>query len=312
MNIIYSLFYWNQNGRYLFSRTKFLTIVTFMVCFVASLTTPPFLFPVVMGAVVAVPVYIVGFIIHKVMKIDSSFYEGDLISDIKHFLLYWHNSEFELSKTKFVTLAFILVGIFAGLSSVITGASAGVALAYNLISLFFAVPVLIIGSAYHKIKTRNAPQIKAPQYIEHKTEKKAEPVEADFELPSRSANNLTAVNGLKKEFDEKEIKTRELIRAKFAPPQLTYDRFITVVDNCSKIFNEHYASCVNLINFASEDSKKVEDEIESKMDVLKTLIAKLDELSGELAISMSKKNDDIDVVLNDMEDLISSIDDYEN
>lgn len=313
MNIIYSLFYWNQNGRYVFSRTKFVTIVTFLVCFVASLTTPPFLFPVIMGAVIAIPVFVVGFIIHKTVKIDSGFYEGDLISDIKHFLFYWHNSEFELSKTKFVTVAFILVGMLAGLSTVISGGSAGFAMAYNLISLFFAVPVFAVGFAYHKIKTRGNPQIETAKVSEPQIEKTAKPIEANIELPAKSTDHMAAINELKDEFDEKERNARELIRAKFAPPQITYDRFITVVDNCSKIFNEHYTSAVNLINFASEDSERVENEIESKINVLKSLIGKMDELSSELAISMSKtKDDDIHVVLDDMEDLISTIDDYDN
>lgn len=313
MNVLYSLFYWDVNGRYVFSRTKFLTIVTFIVGFVASIFTDMFLFPVIMGAALAIPVFIAGFIVHKTGIIDSSFYEGNLVEDIKHFLLYWYNGEFELSKTKFVTLAFIILGMFAGLGSLISGAQAGFVLAYNLISMFFAVPVFAVGFTYHTIKSKVNPQLETRKVTKPKIEKTEKPIEADFELPSKSANSMASIEGLKKEFDEKETKTKELIEAKFTPPQLTYDRFITVVDNCSKVFNQHYASVVNLINFASEDSERVDNEIQSKIGVMKSLIDKLDELSSELAISMSKtKDDDVHGVLGDMEDLITTIDDYEN
>ncbi|WP_407375604.1 hypothetical protein [Methanobrevibacter sp.] len=311
MNILYSLFYWSENGRYVFSRTKFLTIVAFLVGLVASITTPLFLFPVIAGAALAIPVFVVGFLVHKILKIDSGFYEGNLLSDIKHFLFYWHNNDFEISKTKVVTVAFILMGMVAGLGSVISGAPSGFALGYNLVSLFFAVPVCAVGYGYHKIKTHNAPQIKAPEYSERKIEKTAQPIETSEEPPKVFKDKKEEIEELKKEFDQKESQTRELIAAKFTPPQLTYDRFIHVVDNCEKLFNQHYSAVLNLINFSSGDSQKIDDEIASKTDIMKSLIGKLDDLSSELAISMSKsKEDDVHGVLSDMENLISSIDDY--
>ena len=45
---------------------------------------------------------------------------------------------------------------------------------------------------------------------------------------------------------------------------------------------------------------------------MESLIEKLDDLSSELVIQMSKtKNEDIHTVLNDMENLITSINNYE-
>ena len=121
------------------------------------------------------------------------------------------------------------------------------------------------------------------------------------------------INELKKEFDESELATKELIKAKFEPPQITYDRFIAVVDNCSEIFNEQYSSAINIINFSNNDSERVDEEINSKINILQSLIDKLTDLSSELAINISKtKDDDIDNVLNDMENLISSIHNYED
>ena len=69
---------------------------------------------------------------------------------------------------------------------------------------------------------------------------------------------------------------------------------------------------MNLINYSKSDSAKIEGEIISRMDNLKSITDKLDDLSDELVISMSKSNDeDIHNVLNDMETLIDSINDYD-
>ena len=107
--------------------------------------------------------------------------------------------------------------------------------------------------------------------------------------------------------------TKELIKTKFEPPQITYNRFIAVVDNCSKIFNEQYTSALNLINLSNNSSEKVDAEINSKINILQSLIEKLNDLSNELVINISKtKDDDIDHVLNDMENLISSINNYKD
>ena len=111
----------------------------------------------------------------------------------------------------------------------------------------------------------------------------------------------------------KESRARKLIETKFSPPQITYDRFIDVVDECSEIFNEQYLIILNLCELSENNSVAVDDEINSKINILKSITDKLDDLSSELVINMSKTNDDdIDYVLEDMENLISSVNNYKD
>ena len=93
--------------------------------------------------------------------------------------------------------------------------------------------------------------------------------------------------------------------------EITYDRFIDVVDECSKIFNEQYLIILDLCELSQDDSVKIQNEINSKLKILKSITDKLDDLSSELVINMSKTNDDdINYVLEDMESLISSVNNY--
>lgn len=185
-----------------------------------------------------------------------------------------------------------------------------------IIALIVSVPVFIIGFIISKIIGKNN---KSPQNTSSANTSNQNVAEIDKNIKPIKTNNLNTdsrvlkINELKKEFDEKELTTKELIKAKFEPPQVTYDRFISVVNNCSKIFNEQYSSALNLINLSNNDSEKIDEEINSKINILQSLIDKLNDLSNELVINISKtKDEDIDNVINDMENLISSINNYNN
>ena len=114
------------------------------------------------------------------------------------------------------------------------------------------------------------------------------------------------------EYDSKEKHLRDLIAKRFEPPQLTYDRFIAAVDNCTKIFNEKAESVQSIIDLASDDSKRVDDEIKSRMEILNSLIDKIDDLTDELVLNIGKSGDvDVKDLLVDMEDLIDSVKNYD-
>ncbi len=56
------------------------------------------------------------------------------------------------------------------------------------------------------------------------------------------------VDGLKKEFDEKESSIKGLVNIEFEAPQIIHDRFMEVIDNCSNLFNQQYESVLKLID----------------------------------------------------------------
>ena len=262
--------------------------------------------------------FIIGFLIHKFVKIDSSFYKGNIVEDLKHFLFYWYegSNKFRLSKTKIITVIILIIGFINGLQTSIAGESGGYVIGTILVSVVFAIPVSLIGFVLHKSKSKNNTSTGYVDNNVNDADHKASKTVLNEDISDISLNYVNYVlkaNELKKEFDEKEFKTRELIKTKFSPPQITYDRFIAVVDNCSKIFNEQYLSILNLVNYSKSDSEKIKNEINSKIDNMESIINKLDDLSNELVINVSKSNDeDINNVLNNMESLIASIHNYED
>lgn len=67
-----------------------------------------------------------------------------------------------------------------------------------------------------------------------------------------------------------------------------------------------------MINLADEYSPRIASEVESKIDILKSIIENLDDLSNELILNNNLSNkDDVDNLINDMDNLIDSVKDYE-
>lgn len=67
-----------------------------------------------------------------------------------------------------------------------------------------------------------------------------------------------------------------------------------------------------MINLADEYSPRIVSEVESKIDILKSIIENLDDLSNELILNNNLSNkDDVDNLINDMDNLIDSVKDYE-
>ena len=122
------------------------------------------------------------------------------------------------------------------------------------------------------------------------------------------------VEELRDIFDEKEQTVRGLIEKRFKPPQITYDRFMTTIDKSHDLFYGEAEGALNIANLAVEDTPRVENEIENKIDTLKSIIDQIEDLTNELVINISsdeKSHDDVKVLIDDMENLIDSVKEYE-
>ena len=86
------------------------------------------------------------------------------------------------------------------------------------------------------------------------------------------------INDLKSLYDVKEKIVKELIEKRFEPPQLTYDKFISSVDNCTELFNDQIEIISNIINLATEHTSEIDYEIETRINILKSIIEKIDSL----------------------------------
>ena len=121
------------------------------------------------------------------------------------------------------------------------------------------------------------------------------------------------VNNLKALYDVKEEVVKDLIAKCFAPPQLTYDRFMNVIDNSHKMFYNQQDSALNIINLAAEDTPRIEGELESKISNMKAIIDQIEDLTNELVINLSsdeKTTDEVKNLLEQMEKLTSSVKEY--
>lgn len=147
----------------------------------------------------------------------------------------------------------------------------------------------------------------APSKVEDET--------PDAEIqPSSLKRYGDEVNSLKIQYDAKEKVVVNLIEKSFAPPQITYDKFMDSVNNCSKVFNSQVDSALNIINLATHESPRIDTELESKISNMKAIISQVDDLTNELIIYLSsnKKSDtDVENLFDDMKGLIDSVKKYD-
>ena len=133
-------------------------------------------------------------------------------------------------------------------------------------------------------------------------------------------NSLESLNSYKKEvnnlkvlFDVKEDVVRGLIKKRFEPPQITYDKFINLVDTSKKLFNIQVDSALNIIDLAVEDTPRIRSEIDKKINLMKLIIDEIENLTNELVININEDDttqQEVEDLLDDMGKLIDSVKDY--
>lgn len=117
---------------------------------------------------------------------------------------------------------------------------------------------------------------------------------------------------LKQEFNLKIKKLKKLIVEDFTDSKTTQDYFMAHIDYCEKIFNEKLAIINKIIEFESDDIEFIENQIENNVEALKLIIEKINDLSNEIIISIGSKNKkEIENVLEEMDNLINSVREYE-
>lgn len=339
--IKYTLFYWkNDNGMFTFSKTKFISLLIILVCASDfSLNHYSIIAGIFMGLIFAFPVFFVGWIFHKSRE-SNDFINYDntdkgLARDIIRTFIYWGDdvtSNFRLSKTKIISLlVFFLFGLINASYGLVVGSITG---------LIFAVPAFGIGYLIHqhnhedildkvpydkKIEPKKEPSVQKVKSLPEKPKPTFEKIDdskfavykkEEVETPKIHPSLLKykkQVDNLTKEFESKEINTRQLIEKRFGPPQLTYTKFMASVDKCSELFNNQVDAIMTVLNLATEENEAIDLQIKENINVLQLLIDKLDELSNELVLNIGKsksKEKDLNNFIDSMDDLIDSVKDY--
>ena len=321
-NLKETLLYWNYDGGIVLSKAKVGGILTFLFFFIAGMFSPVPAGVFVVALIFAGLVYFLGFALHKLKGAPSDatiqYNDYGLLRDLYHLFFFWQNKntgEFVASKTKIIS--FLVFVVFALICAFSYGPATFAVVI--LFGLFFEVPAFLIGCGIHKLTNPNptnpTKQIKPKKEPEKVKEvkkfnilnRKSEKVEK----PSRFGEYEEQINDLRDEFETKDKVVRDLIEKRFEPPQITYTRFISLVDKSGEIFNHEAQAALDIIGLATEDSPRIESELSSKVKILNSIIDKIDDLTNELILSMdSSKDDDVDNLIDDMEGLIDSVKDY--
>ena len=124
------------------------------------------------------------------------------------------------------------------------------------------------------------------------------------------------IHELENLYEIKEKIACELIEKRFSPPQITYDRFIGVIDSCNVLFHNQAESALKILELAIEHTPKVDAELKKRLETLKSIVEKIDELTNELAINLSNSeeesySEDVKDLLDDMQKLVESVKEYE-
>lgn len=315
-DLIYKLFYWKTDYGYMLSKSKLTSISVFLFFIACVFAGAPAPGAIALAFLFTALVFLLAFAIHKITskKVNpeaARHNDYGLIADLKHLLFYWQNKKtgaFVISKTKICSHIIFLIGFvifsFAPFVNFVGCIFAG---------LLFEIPAFLIGFAIHRI-TNPYPQ---GELIEKKISEKPKKT-IERKVKAKIPKKVSIPKGdsqmeiLRKEFDAKESNVRDLIEKRFEPPQLTYTRFIGIVDKSKELFYREYESANNLIKLNEDDSPRINEEIESKKEILRSIIQKIDDLSNELVLSMdSSKDGDVDNLIDDMENLIKSVKNYE-
>ena len=88
----------------------------------------------------------------------------------------------------------------------------------------------------------------------------------------------------------------ELIEKRFAPPQLTYNRFKRVVDDSHETFYSQLNAGYNILEMSNEYSTKVEDELKKSEEKINGLRQKTKLADEALLLKPSYDEDFIDEI----------------
>ena len=322
-----TLLYWNYDGNYVLSKSKVGAIGVFLFFFISGIISPAPAVMYVVALIIAALVYVIGFAIHMMKGRPSEavieYNNYGTVPDLLHLFFFWQNKqtgEFVPSKTKI--LSFLIFVVFCLICAF--GYSSATFAVVIIFGLFFEIPAFLVGCGIHKltnpnptnpkrVETESPKKISRNKKIMPKIRRQTKSEPPKVETVSKFTEYEDQIEELKVEYSSKEKIARDLIEKRFEPPQITYTRFISMVDKASEVFENESESALNILKLASEDSPRIDSEIKSKIKIMKSIIEKTDDLTNELILSMdSSDEDDVDNLIGDMENLVSSVKDYEN
>ncbi len=126
-------------------------------------------------------------------------------------------------------------------------------------------------------------------------------------------DKLPEINNLSEEFKTKENKASQLIEKRFKSSELTYDKFKSVLTSAHENFYIQRDSALEIIDLSSHKNEKLDSELSKRINALKSILEKVNRLIEALvidSIESRESEEDLKVLVEDMENLINSVEDY--
>lgn len=144
---------------------------------------------------------------------------------------------------------------------------------------------------------------------------KAEDMNNSMKMKDELQKYEDTIHDLKIRYQDKEDVARKIIKEHFPPPQMTYDRFMGEINSWNTIFLEQSNLALSIINMDLEYTEKVEQELRKRINILKSIVEKMEELTIELTLNLnnSTKNSDVgelEELLAEMQNVIDSVKEY--
>jgi hypothetical protein len=123
----------------------------------------------------------------------------------------------------------------------------------------------------------------------------------------------TEIDNQKQAFDKKEENITGLINKRFENGELSHNRFMSVIDNCHKLFYHQFNSSTSIIEMAPEYSERLDETVKDKISIMESINDEMNNLIEELIIHDSdneKSEEDLKELFANMDNLINSVKDY--
>lgn len=119
------------------------------------------------------------------------------------------------------------------------------------------------------------------------------------------------IENLKEEYDVKMGKAVELIKKEFDPSEISYNDFISTLNNSNNIFYNNVEVALDIIELSSNPSVKIKNELDNKINTLNEIIDKLEDFIDELIIHIAEGSEkEVKNLTKELDDLIDSVKDY--
>lgn len=121
------------------------------------------------------------------------------------------------------------------------------------------------------------------------------------------------IDNQKQAFDKKEENIADLINKRFETGELAHNRFMSVIDNCHKLFYHQFNSAISIIEMAPGCSERLDETVKDKISIMESINDEMNNLIEELIIHDSdneKSEEDLKELFANMDNLINSVKDY--